>query len=308
MKKLKKVLGLMMCGVLAIGCVTGCGGKKSDEDILMAAVTDINSAKSYDMEATMSGKMIMSLQGESQEMDMTAVVTGTSFTDPYKAKSSTTTTVMGTTTKVESYMQKDGDDYVVYAGDGTTWTKTKVADPQNALQAAGIESNQLGSDISKYKKKDDRTEGDKTYLVYDYTISGDEMKEMAESITSSMGGSLFGTDDSDMSEIVNKMIGSVGDITLTILLDREEGTIYRIEYPMADMINSMMDVMMSYFADNANGGGEGDEMGLAEALSQMKIEVPEMNMVMTYKNINSAADFEIPAEALDAEEVTSDAA
>lgn len=304
MRKLKKILGLMMCSVLAVGCLTGCGAK-SDDEILMQAVTDVNSAKSYDIEATMAGKVSIKMEDETQEMDMNTVMTGTSFTDPYKVKASTTITVLGQTVKSDCYMQKEGDDYVVYVSDGTMWSKVKMSDQAEALQAAGMESNQLGMDVSKYKKQEDRTQGDKTYLVYDYAISGDEIKEMAEGAMSSIGA-LFGGDDSETAEIVTKMIQSVGDVTLTVLVDKEEAAVYRVEYPMTEMMNSMMDVYMSYMADKAKEEMEDDAMGLGEALASMEINVPEMNMVMTYKNINSAADFEIPADALDAEEVSLD--
>ena len=34
MKKMSKILAFMMCVVLSIGCLTGCGGK-SEEEVLM---------------------------------------------------------------------------------------------------------------------------------------------------------------------------------------------------------------------------------------------------------------------------------
>ena len=40
--------------------------------------------------------------------------------------------------------------------------------------------------------------------------------------------------------------------------------------------------------------------------SDAKITVKDMNMTCVYKNVDSAADFEIPEEALKAQELTSD--
>lgn len=86
MKKRTRVLGILMCMVLAFGCLTGCGGQKSDEELLMASVTGINNAKSFDLEAKMSGKMSMAFGEESQDMDMSMDMKATCFTDPYKIK------------------------------------------------------------------------------------------------------------------------------------------------------------------------------------------------------------------------------
>lgn len=307
MKKRTRVLGILMCMVLAIGCLTGCGGQKSDEELLMASVTGVNNAKSFDMEAKMSGKMSMSFGEESQDMDMTMDMKATCFTDPYKVKASATTTAMGQSSTSESYMQKDGDDYYVYVKADGSWSKVKLGGLEEALQASGVNSisSQLSSDVSKYTKKEDVTENDKTYLVYDYVITGDDMKEMAKSMTSSLD-SLLGSagDAGEMDEIINKMIESIDKVTMTILVDREEETIYRVDYPMTDMMNKMIKSLLDYIASQA-GDAEDDPMGIAEALASMKIEVSDMNMTMYYKNVGSATDFEIPAEALEAKETSS---
>lgn len=307
MKKGTRVLGILMCMVLALGCLTGCGGSKSDEELLMASVTGVNSAKSFDMEAKMSGKMSMKFGEESQDLDMNMDMKTTCFTDPYKVKASATTTAMGQSSVSESYMQKDGDDYYVYVKADGTWTKMKAVGLEEALAASGVNSvgSQLSSDVKKYTKKEDVKENDKTYLCYDYVVKGDEIKDMAKSMTSSLDSLLGSTggDAGEMDEIINKMLESVGDVTLTILVDREEETIYRVDYPMTDMMNKMLQSVIDYIAASA-GDAEDDPLGIAEALSSMKISVSDMNMTMYYKNVGSAADFEIPAEALKAEEVS----
>lgn len=307
MKKRTRVLGILMCMVLAFGCLTGCGGQKSDEELLMASVTGINNAKSFDLEAKMSGKMSMAFGEESQDMDMSMDMKATCFTDPYKIKASATTTAMGQSSTSESYMQKDGDNYYVYVKADGSWSKIKMGGLEEAMQASGVNSvsSQLSSDVSKYTKKEDVTENDKTYLVYDYTISGDDMKEMAKSMTSSLDSLLGETGDAgETDEIINKMLESIDKVTMTILVDREEETIYRVDYPMTDMMNNMIKSMLDYISSKA-GEAEEDTMGIAEALASMKIEVSDMNMTMYYKNVGSAAEFEIPAEALEAEETSS---
>lgn len=306
MKKMNKVLGLMMCLVLAIGCLAGCGGK-SEEEIFIGAVTSINTAKSFDMEASVSGNMTMKIADQSQDMDLSTKVAATCFTDPYKIKTTVSATSMGQSSTAESYMQKDGDKYVIYTNSAGTWSKMELDDLDAAIQASGINNieNQLSGDISKYTKKENKTEGDKTYLVYDYTVTGEEMKKIAESMTSSIGSMLGDSVESgEVEEMITKMIESVGDVTMTILVDKDEECIARIEYPMTDMMNNMLKSFMEYMKENV-GGEDDDTIDMAQALSSVDIQVSDMNMVMTYKNVDSAADFEIPEEALNAESTDS---
>ncbi len=302
MKKVNQIVGLMMCLVLAFGCLTGCGGK-SEEEIFMGAITSLNTAKSFDMDATVSGKMSMKMGDQSQDLDLSTKVAGTCFTDPYKMKVTTSVTTMGQTVNTESYMQKDGEKYVLYAKNAGTWTKMELADMDAAIQASGMNNigNQLSGDISKYTKKENKTEGDKTYLVYDYTVSGEEMKKMTESMTSSLGTVLGDSVESkEMEEMINKMIESVGDVTMTILVDMDEECVARVEYPMTDMMNNMLDSVMEYLKEKIGDVKDKDTVGMAEALASVEMKVSDMNMVMNYKNVDKAADFEIPEEALKA--------
>lgn len=302
MKTFKKLAALVMCVVMAAGCLSGCGGL-NDEETLISAVKSINSAKCYDMTGKMTGKMNMKMGDIKQDMDMNSEVKGTQFTDPLKAKVVTTTTTAGQTVATESYVQKENDDYVVYVKMDGEWTKMSLGDLETAMSASGLNyaQNQLGEDVSKYVKKDDSEIEGKKYLTYEYTVSGEEVKSMMGGATSSFG-SLFGNsaEGEQMEKIINDMVKEVGDLKMTVLIDRDEQSIYRIEYSMAEMMDKMMKSLMKSIAELGEKEG-GDSAGLNQ-LSEMTIDVPEMNMEITYSNIDSAADFEIPKEALEAKE------
>lgn len=307
MKKMKRLMGLMLCVVLAISCLTGCGG--TEEEVLISAVTSLNEAKSYETESSMKGKMKIEVMGETQEVDIASVVKGTYFMDPYKVKTTTTSTVLGQTTTSESYMEKDGDAYVVYTKTDGIWSKMELGELEAAMQASGLNNfqSQFSTDASKYTKKDDRVEDDKTYLVYDYTISKEEVKKMTEGLGSSMK-SLLGTsvEAEEMEKLFNTMLSEIGEITMTILVDKEEKTIYRIEYSMTEMVNKMLDAVMEYLKETMEESSKDDsEVDMQEALSSVKMQVSDMNMVMTYKNRDNVADFEIPEEAKNAEDLSS---
>lgn len=282
-----------MCIVLAAGCLTGCGGK-SDETILTSSVKNINSVKNFDMSMKMDGSIKMSMGGESQDIDMGLELKGTQFTDPLKAKYTTTVKTLGSTVSLESYIQKEGDKYVSYTKAEDEWSKVSIGDLDAAMAQTYSMQSQLAEDASKYVKKDDIEENGKKYLTYEYTITGDSIKSMIDSLTSTMG-STMGNLGEDESKMLDDMIKSIGDIKMTILIDRETEAIYQIRYPMGDMLKKMMDSVMKSVA-SLYGEESNDEM------KDMKIDVTGMDAVITYSNMGSAADFEVPKEALEAKE------
>ena len=183
------------------------------------------------------------------------------------------------------------------------WSKMELGNMDEAMAVSGMDNmaKQLVDDISKYVKKDDQEKEGKKYLVYDYTISGDAIKDMIKSMSSSMGSSLglAGEDESQMEELLNAMVKEVGDITMTIFIDRETENISHIEYSMTEFMNKMMKSLMGSISDLAKAeGGEQAE------IPAMNIETSDMNMKLSYSNINSAADFEIPKEALEAKDIS----
>lgn len=293
MKQVKRLTGLLMCIVLAATCLTGCGGK-SDETILTSSVKNINSVKNFDMSMKMDGSIKMFMGEESQDIDMGLELKGTQFTDPLKAKYTTTVKTLGSTVSLESYIQKEGDKYVSYTKAEDEWSKVSIGDLDAAMAQTYSMEKQLAEDASKYVKKDDIEENGKKYLTYEYTITGDSIKSMIDSLTSTMG-STMGNLGEDESKMLDDMIKSIGDIKMTILIDRETEAIYQIRYPMGDMLKKMMDSVMksvaSLYGEEAN-----------EEMQDMKIDVTGMDAVITYSNMGSAADFEVPKEALEAKE------
>ena len=304
MKKMSKILAFMMCVVLSIGCLTGCGGK-SEEEGLMSAVTGINNAESCEVEVSMAGKMSMRMGEEAQDLDMKMDMKGTSFQDPLKMKITGSVAMMGESTTMESYIQKENEKYVLYSNVEGTWTKMELGDLDTALASSGMSSysNQLSADIGKYTKKEEKKEGETTYLVYDYTVSGEEMESMLEGSTSSVKSMLGDSVDAkEYQDLMNRVVSSIGNVTLTVYVDVKKQEISRVEYPMTDMMNKMFDELMKYIKDKALEEATEDEAKeVNEMMNSMEMKVSDMNMSISYKNVNKAEDFEIPDEALKAE-------
>lgn len=308
MNKTKKIIGIMMCVVLAFGCLTGCG-KKSDEELLMSAVTSVNSAKSFDMTTKLSGKMKIEIAKQSEDVDMAMNMTATRFSDPVKVKTVTNTETAGTKQTSESYVQKDGDNYVVYTKANNAWSKANLGNVDDAMKQAGFEdfSSQFSGDVSKYKKQEDKKEGDKSYLVYNYTLSSEDIKGMMEGMSSSMS-SLFGS-GSDSEKLLDTIVKSMGNITMTIWIDRDEESIYKVECSLTEMMNKLFKGLLDEISKSATKNSKDKtSVDLAQALASAKFTASDMNMVSTYSNLNKAADFEVPAEAKSAKEISASGA
>lgn len=306
MKKMSKLLALMMCLTLTVCSLAGCA--KSEKDVIKNSVSKINNAKNFEMESTMGGKMTISVAGTTQDVDMNMKMNATYFVDPMKVKSSATVTSAGVSTTTDSYMQKDGDNLVMYTktADGD-WNKVEMENAASLMQSSGDMSKQLSEDNTKYTKKDDQTENDKTYNVYEYTVNAKENQDMMEELMSSVTGSISSVmNEEELKDLVDTIISSMGDIKMTIWFDSEEENIYKITYSMTDMVNKVLEGLISKIKETAASSDSDDSVDLSSALADAKITVQDMNMTCVYKNVDSAADFEIPEEALNAQEVTSD--
>lgn len=306
MKKMSKLLALVMCLTLAVCSLAGCA--KSEKDVIKNSVSKINNAKNFQMESTMGGKMTISVAGTTQDVDMDMKMNATYFLDPMKVKTSATVTSAGVSTTTDSYMQKDGDDLVMYTktADGD-WSKVKMENAASLMQSSGDMSKQLSEDNTKYTKKGEMTENDKTYNVYEYTVSAKDNQDMMEELMSSLTGSIGSVmDEKEIKELLDTIISNMGDIKMTIWFDSEEENIYKITYSITDMMNKVLEGLMSKIKESAASSDSDDSVDLSSALADAKITVKDMNMTCVYKNVDSAADFEIPEEALKAQELTSD--
>lgn len=298
MKKFKKLTGLFLCIiVLTAGCLTGCGGK-SDITILTTALKTITSAKNFDMSMKMNGKVSASEEGESVSLDIDTGIKATWFADPFKMKYTATAKLFGQSSTYEGYVQKEGDQYVCYVKAGDEWAKSSMDDEGGAVMSKiNSMKNQLSEDVSKYTRKDDIEENGKKYLTYEYTVTADSLKNALESLSSSLESQ---TEDERKEEekAIDEIVKVIGDSKLTVLIDRETETIYQIRYPVADAVRRMADLLADDLWDDRGAKEE------KEKEDAMKLDVSGMDLIISYTNVGSAADFEVPKEALEAEDIS----
>lgn len=307
---MNKKISLLLCVVMSIICLVGCGGK-SDEEILTGAVNQMNQVKSLEIQTKISGKMSAKMGEETEDMELSSDLKGSFFSEPFKMKMTGTTSSMGQTAAIETYLQKDNDKYVCYSKVEEDWMKTEMENMDELMQASGINSlfNQLSADPKKYVEKENKTEGDQTYLVYEYTISAEEMKTMVESAFSSVRSLVGSTmEESEVDDLLNKVASSMDQITITLYIDQETQQITRMEYSMTEMMNKMINSFMQFIKDKTVADAKKEDAGISEeeinkmtaSFDAVQISATDMNVVQLYSKIDQAEDFTIPEDALKA--------
>lgn len=275
MKVGKRAVALALGTVLALS-LTACGsntGKEDPTEKIRAALEKVNAVKN--MDATMVMEMDMSVMGQSVETDTTMDMT--CFNDPVKVKADMTMN-MGALGGISMsiYAAADGDNYTIYTFDGTNWT-TQEADIGQLEQYDAQKSMDLylgSGDGYTYDGTEDINGS--TADKYSGVIRGDAMEEVLKSsgATSSLETSLGGGVD------LNDLYSGLGDIPITVWIDQTTGYPVRYYMDMTDVMQTMMSKALS--------GVEGGE----------SLTISKVNITMDCFNFDSAAEFEIPAEAL----------
>lgn len=289
----KRMMAICCLVVMIISVLTGC----AEKDLYEEAMNKANHAKNMEATATMDLSMNMKMNGQEQAMDMKMTMDMTVFEDPFKMKMSADVSMLGQSTKMNSYVAKEGDKYMTYTQVAGQWMKTALCDADD-METAKKNANSLNAAGFMLEKKtmtegEEVTENGKTYK----TFTGKMTKEMMKK---SMESSISGLSSAGLNEeTLNKIIDKMADVSYTMWLDTEEQTLYRVKFSMKDMMNSLMDIVMKEQLEKAAGSSSAE---VKKALKDVKIDVTKCDMDLIYKNYDNAQDFEVPAEALKAKE------
>lgn len=320
-----------MCLVMVLGCLAGCGGVstgtgqkdgKEVNSVLLHALQKANSAESLDMDVNMSGAMKVALYtDEFSTINMSADVKISMFENPTKMKYTTSVKDRedSETYTTIGYITKQNDEYVNYENHASSLEKARAGDWQKSCYKDEEElGEQLGlffypidmdEDIEKYTKKEDIEEKGKKYQVYEYgmpfgkvlgidDLFGDEeKKEMGEAFIDGLKA------------LANKTV------VLTLLVDPEKEELYQLRCQLGEFISELFEITSKSvmedvkdvddeddkddsIADDADKDeDENEDNSGSEDAQAMKCDIA---YTVTYSNLNSASEFEIPEEALNA--------
>lgn len=283
MRNLKKLGAFLLAGALMVSSVA-CGGKKelSLADRMSEAQKKMAELKS--MEGTMEMDLAMVAESDGEKQDFAVKTTGdiVMFQNPIKMKSHMKMDMglLGSQ-EIDMYMEeKDGKatQYMQMAGE---WIKQEVPkellDQSNSIKSAEL----LLKSMTNVKEVGKEKVNGKNATKIEGEISGDAIKDVIEAsgALDSMGA--MGDVDEAM---MNKILEKVGVLKVVYYLT-DDNEIVKIE---EDLVNFMNQLFESMFSD-------GD--------ASMKMTVSKALLNMTFDKFNAATEFEIPEEALKAEEV-----
>lgn len=280
MKSGKRIAVLALGAALTLS-MTACGGTENKDNSsgdIGTAMEKLNAVSSLD--ATMVMEMNMSVM--EQVMETKTTMNMSCFNDPMKLKADMTMD-MGDLGSVDMsmYASMDGDTYNMYLYDGTNWT-TQAVDVSYLQQYDAKESMNLylesGDD---YTLAGTEEINGSTTNKFTGVIRGEALEEVlaASGATSNLEASVG---DLDLASLYSDL----GDLEITVWVDQESGYPVRYAMDMTQMMQGMMDKILAASAEGEDTSG--------------MLTVDKVNMVMDCFNFNSAADFEIPAEALGA--------
>ena len=241
-----------------------------------------------------------SAQSLEMNMDMTI------FMEPLKAKVSASMLIpgmesLGLQQIVDMYMTLDEESITQYMSmPGETgepsWVKQTIAiEMLTDLMKNDEETIAKNKELAKKYTEDVKyfgkyTEDGKTLLRLQFTMSGDIYKEVFADISDVMPETATEEEAMAVEMLEGLATMDIGDLTYIVYIDEATGEMVKMEMDLADMIVSMMSGMTEML------GVPAEEMEVLKSLKAV--------MTMEILNINSAEDFEIPEEALNAPEMS----
>lgn len=282
MKKMKRAGALLLALVLTLSlaaCAGGGGGSaQTPAEAVAAAQKKMADIKNLDAAITM--EMGMSMEGQTMGINMSMNMS--MLTDPVQAKIAVDMDMgeLGSQ-QMEMYMEEKGDNsFVLYVTDGTIWAAQTVSAEDVGQYDAQSSMDMYLDSTSEFKsagtEKLPSGEADK----YTGVIKGDSMAAVMEQsgALDSLATVLGSTD------AIAELYKDLGDMPVSIWVDKATGYPVRYEMDMTDMLSQLMSKALT-----AAGATEAD-------LEKLKID--KMSMAMECSNFNNATPFTIPEEAL----------
>lgn len=275
--------------------------------IYFAASEKSNAWDNYDMDAKIKMSMnVPDAQGNMQPFNMDMNMYMTLFMNPIKAKINLSMTMPGMENMpvqpiMNMYMIVDEEAITQYIGmaDETgelKWIKQtiKIDEKLSGLMKNDQEAMQKNKELVEKYTKDVKYFGKyvqdgKTLLRLQYILSGDIYKEMFADFSEVMPEPA--SEEEAMAYEMIQNIGNIdiGDLSYIIYVDEATGEMVKMEIDLGDAVSSMASGMI-------------EAMGMppetVEVLKSLKAD-----MSVEFLNINSAKDFEIPKEALEAQDI-----
>ncbi len=257
----------------------------------------------YDMSMTMNMVMpIPGMDGSLSEMNMIMEMNATAFMNPMKLKATSNMVIdmfgdQMSQPLMEMYMLVEKNIISTYVGTydengAITWLKTSEENEMFSELLDNELNKELNKELNEQSIKNIKYLGNK--IVGEKTLGKYEVTTSFETYNEFMGEymNMLSATSSDEDLMVLDMIANLDDITFLIYVDESIGEISRYEMDLSSLMVDMLKSMS-------------ESLEIPEEELAM-LETMKINVTMDVSNINTAKDFKIPKEALNAEVITAE--
>lgn len=230
---MKKTLAMVLT-VLMMLSLAACGD--SFGSAMVKAASEMEKVESVHTDMTMGFTMNMPSLEQSAEMTMSTSIDSTN--EPMMVRGESTTTLMGMSIPVEYYIEQIGDKYNMYisSDSGEKWQAQLGISADEVAQYDFIDSVEFYLECASAFEKTGEEEINGSIAVrYDGIVTGENMRKMLE-----VSGSM-----DQMNELVGEggELPELGEMPMSIWLDKKSGLPVRYDMDMTGVMQSMMDQM-----------------------------------------------------------------
>ena len=308
MKRWKRSGTLILAAVLSLS-LAACGGSEPTPEEILDQTLQNSQEGLESLSASVTAQIDMEIQvgDQTQTMENTTAMDMVCFSDPLKLKAETSMD-MGELGSFSAtvYAQQEGETYTTYTDVGGQWFKETASAELLEQYNASAEMNSYLSSTDQWAFQQEEELDGKTVLKFSGTVTGSQVSALMEEsgVLDSLGtmqqlGVLMeesGVLDSlgtmqqlgVSTENLQGMLQDLGDVTIEMWIDPEICYPVRYEMDMTQVCNTLMEHVLQVLED------------MGQPTDGISIQYPQVQMTMTCSDINSAPDFEIPAEALEA--------
>lgn len=285
MKKMTKwmALGLILMMMISLAGCGGDNGGSSTEDVMKTAQEELAKVKSmnYDMSMIMN----MSTNGQTVESNTTGKIAYNA--DPLAMEMTMNMDMAGQKVNMVMYAVQEGSDLVMYMSpdNGTSWAKQTMADASELEQYNAQESMAIYlENIDSFKENGTEQINGSDAARYDGVISNDALNEVMEASGAASQLTQYGITEEQAAD----MYKDLGDLPISIWIDKESSLPVKYEMDMTTMMQTIMNKVVET---------------LGEAAAGAEITIDKMFISMTLYDFNNVNEITLPEAAKNAQEM-----
>lgn len=289
MKRWKRSGALILAAVLSLS-LAACGGSEPTPEEILDQTLQNSQEELESLSASVTAQVDMEIQAgdQTQTMETITAMDMVCFSAPLKLKAETSMD-MGELGSFSAtvYAQQEGDVYITYTDVGGQWFRETASAELLEQYNASAEMNSYLSSTDQWTFQQEEELDGAAVLKFSGTVADSQVSAMLEE--SGVLDSLGTMQQLGVSaENLQGMLQGLGEITIQMWVDPEICYPVRYEMDMTQVCNTLTENLLQVLED------------MGQSTDGISIQYPQVKMIMTCSDINSAPDFEIPAEALEA--------